>query len=130
MNELLLPHEPPAARIEGEQRVGEAIAALALTAVVVRARRARRYQHQPVLLVDRHHTPGVSGTGVLRLRELPVRGRRVRSGVRQGIERPQLRAAFRVVSSDHAALDIRRTIVTDGGAYDHYLAEDSGRGGD
>src|SRR5207244_578842 len=129
VDELLLPDEPAAPGIEREQRVGEAIGTQAHAAVEVRARRAGWDQHQAVLLIDRHHAPGVAGAGARGLCEVPLGRRRVRGRIRQRIEGPQLRAALRVVGADDTALNVGRAVVADGGTHYHRIAADSGRGG-
>src|SRR5690348_11722199 len=130
MNELLLPHQPAAACIEREQRIGEAIGAEALTAVVIGAGGGRGHQHQTMLLIDRHHAPGVCGAAALSLLELPVGRRRMRRRIGQRIEGPELRPALNVVSTDDSALDLCRTVVAYGGSDYHDLADDRRWGSD
>ena len=129
VDELLLPHEPAAPGIERQQRVGETIATQAHAAVEVGARRTGRDQHQAVLLVDRHHAPGVAGAGARGLCKVPLGRRRVRGRIRQRVEGPQLRAAAGVVGADDTALHVGGAVVADRGTHYHGIAVDGRRGG-
>src|SRR5207244_6050640 len=71
----------------------------------------------------------VAGAGARGLCEVPLGRRRVRGGIRQRIEGPQLRAALRVVGADDTALNVGRAVVADGGTHYHRIAADGGRGG-
>src|SRR5256885_1952235 len=70
-----------------------------------------------------------AGAGARGLCEIPLGRRRVRGGIRQRIEGPQLRAALRVVGADDTALNVGRAVVADGGTHYHRIAADGGRGG-
>ncbi len=82
-----------------------------------------------MLLVERHHTPGVAGAGARGLREVPLGRRRVRGGIRQRIEGPQLRAAPGVVGADDTALHVGGAVVADRRTHYHRIAVDGRRGG-
>ena len=130
VDELLVPDELAAPRIQREERVGEAIAAEPRAAEVVGARGAGRNQHEAIVLVDRHQSPGVRRAGRGGLGEIPFRGRGVRGRVGYRIESPKQRAAAGIEGPDHTALHLGGAVVADRRADDYNIPVDRGRRGD
>src|SRR4029078_10872762 len=98
------------------------VRALPLAAVKVRARTARRHEHEPAGRIRRDRPPRVRGA---RLRGAPVTPRRRRRIVRgdgDRIEAPYEGTRASVVTADDAALHVGSAIVSDRRAHDDDVA--------
>ena len=128
--QLLVPDKPSALGIQRQQRVGETIAAETLAAVEIRARRARRHQHQAVFLIHGHDAPGVTRAGCSRLGRIPFARGRMRRRVWNRIEAPDLGPGTYIERPDDTALHVRRAVIAYRRADDHDIVVDGRWRGD
>ncbi|MCW0461971.1 hypothetical protein NB717_003039 [Xanthomonas sacchari] len=122
MHQLLRPHSAAAVQVQRHQRVGVAVVAQALAAVIVGAGRAGRHVDQAQRRIHRQRRPGIAAADRGRLLRLPAGGGGLDRIARHRIPPPQFAAAARVVATHHALLQRMPAVVADRAADHQHVA--------